>query len=320
MAVNIPLASRIADFPRAPVSNLAPNAHAVLVICLLTATLFRRYALEKIFPKIPGLNFAQLTARNQKSFLNSVMHLILRLVALLSVIPAFIKILAGEANFTSTFTAGGPSFGTLLMASMIALCSIYIHEIIYREQMSFVTLVHHVGTVSIGAYSILFSMEWETEEGTQAYFVICCLFGFFDVVTEFWITLSFVICTVCKQNQRVRCIVCTCAAILQIMGSIAELPLVLLLFYSADLRKLWRVEFQVITPVLYLTFLVAQGFCVYQFVRMALGHRKLWKEESMRHNGHVELIATNSENTFAVNTPNDKEENTAVATQRTDSS
>lgn len=191
MVVNNPLADRIASLPETPVSILAGNAHMVLVVCLLAATLLRRYPLEWIFPQIPRLNFTQLDARNQRSFLNSFMHLIVRLAALLSVIPAFVRILAGKANFASTFTPNGPTFGTMLMAGMIAMCSIYVHEIMYREHMSFVTMVHHIGTVAVGAYAILFSREWGKENFTQAYFAMCCLFGFFDVLTEFWITFSF---------------------------------------------------------------------------------------------------------------------------------
>jgi hypothetical protein len=194
MVVNIAIVEHFADFPKAPVSSVAENAHMVLVACLLATTLFRRYVMEKVLPKIPGLSFDELDSRTQKSFLNSIMHLIVRVAAVFSVIRAFIKILTNQADFATTFSSEGPTFGTMLMVSMIVLCSVYIHETIYREEMSIITLVHHIGTVAIGAYAILLSLEWKTEIYTQAYFAFCCLFGFFDVITKFFVTLSFVIC------------------------------------------------------------------------------------------------------------------------------
>lgn len=276
MKIDIPVAQRIASLPQEPVSSLAENAHMALVVCLLAATLFRRYILEWIFPRIPSLNFTQLDDRKQKSFLNACMHLIVRVVALCSVVPAFIQILAGHANFASTFTKDGPTFGTMLMAAMILMCSIYIHEIIYREHMSFITLVHHVGTVCIGAYAILLSLEWETKDYTQAYFAICLCFGFFDVLTEFWITLSFVICTMYENRPRIRYQVCAAAAGLQVLGILVELPLILVIFYSRSLRQRWPLSFKVITPLTYVTFLLAQMACVKAFVGMALKYRKQW--------------------------------------------
>jgi len=323
MAVNIPLANRIANFPRAPVTPLAENAHVVLVVCLLTATLFRRYILEIILPRIPGFGFAQLNARNKKSLLNSIMHLIIRLASLFSVIPAFVMILAGKANFSTTFTTKGPTFGTMLMASLILMCSIYIHEIIYREHMSFITLVHHIGTVAVGAYAILFSLEWEREKCTQAYFAVCCLFGFFDVITEFWITLSFVICTIYKQDHHVRYLTCAWAAGLQTLGTLVELPLVFVVFYSADMRNIWPLEFEIVTPILYIIFLTAQCFCVLQFFKMAKRQRGEWMEEMRRkRDGDVEIPKTYSETasdqSVVTELPMDGEKNTAVEIRQKD--
>jgi hypothetical protein len=283
-----------------------------LIVCLLAATLFRRYILENLLPTISGLNFEQLNNRNKKSFLNSFMHLIVRLAALLSVVPAFIMILAGKADFATSFTSNGLTFGTMLMASMILLCSIYIHEIIYREHMSFITLVHHVGTVAIGAYSILFSMEWEKEGCTQAYFAVCCLFGFFDIITEFWITLSFVICTIHKENHRVRYLTCSWAAGLQTLGIFVEFPLVLVVFYSADMREIWPLGFEIVTPLLYFVFLTAQGFCVLQFYKMARKHRGEWIKEVNRASLVVELSGTTSGESVVMEMLKDEETNTTA--------
>jgi hypothetical protein len=318
MTVSIPLADRISHLPRAPISPLAQNAHMVLIVCLLAATLFRRYFLENLLPKIPVLDFAQLNSRNKKSFLNSFMHLLVRLAALFSVIPAFIIILAGKADFATTFTSNGPSFGTMLMAFMILMCSIYIHEIIYREHMTFITLVHHVGTVAVGAYSILFSLEWEKEDCTQAYFAVCCIFGFFDVITEFWITLSFVICTIYRESHRVRYLTCSWAAGLQTLGIIVELPLILVVFYSADMREIWPLEFEIVTPLLYFIFLTAQGSCVFQFYKMARKHRRQWIEEMNSASLDIEFSAMTSGESVAAEILKDEERNTTVKIRQKD--
>lgn len=58
----------------------------------------------------------------------------------------------------------------------------YIFELIYREALSYVAVMHHIGTVVIASSAIAISLDWEHQSDATLEFILCYVWGTFPVL------------------------------------------------------------------------------------------------------------------------------------------
>jgi hypothetical protein len=290
---HLSIPARIAALPNnGPISPVAQNAAMVLIVCLLIVTAFRRVLEVWIFPRMFRDRYPKMDERSRRSFVNSSMHLLVRLAVLPVATPPLIMILAGRRNYNSGFTKTvDVSFGTIELVAMELVISVYLHEIIYRPGISLVALLHHVGAIAIGSYAILHTLEWESQKSTTMYFTMACLWGLFDIMCETGVYLVLVVRAL-TENPTTRYRTCRFAFWVQILGMLVETPFVTWIFWAEPMRIKWdSIACLISTPIVHAVFLTAQIVCANSFWGMS---RKYQKESEdgqaavMLENGNLE--------------------------------
>jgi hypothetical protein len=282
--------ARIAALPcDGPVSALAENAAMILVVCLFIITFFRR-ALEMWFlPYFHGQKYSKFSERQRTSFVNSYVHLISRIAILPAAAPPLILILSGRGGYDKKYPGIETTYGDIEIVSMELAISIYIHEIIYRPNISLVSLAHHTGAIVIGSYSILHTLEWKTTPNATMYFTMALLWGLFDIICESWVHLALIYRTL-RPNPNWKFKVCCFAAVVQFLGISIETPFVTWIFYSKPMRERWQLSYLISTPIVHAIFLAAQVMCLVTFYQMASKYR----QQAMKRNSHESLESSAS--------------------------
>ena len=55
--------------------------------------------------------------------------------------------------------------------------AMYIFEVIYRGTISYVTALHHIGTIMIASFAVVYSMSWESKPDATVEFIMCYVWG-----------------------------------------------------------------------------------------------------------------------------------------------
>jgi hypothetical protein len=170
---------RIANLPNDhPVSILAPQSGLVLLVSVIAVWCLRRYALEAWFlPWYHRSKYDDLDDRRRRSFVNSYVHLISRAMIMPAAVYPLIAILSGHGNFDTVFHGSSVTFGDIEFVSMTIAMSLYIHELLYRSQISFVSMLHHVGAVAVGQCAISLTISWRHEPNASMYFCMALIWG-----------------------------------------------------------------------------------------------------------------------------------------------
>lgn len=53
----------------------------------------------------------------------------------------------------------------------------YIFELIFREKLSYVAVLHHIGSVTIAASAVAISLNWEHQRDATIEFILCYVWG-----------------------------------------------------------------------------------------------------------------------------------------------
>jgi hypothetical protein len=132
----------------------------------------------------------------------------------------------------------------------------YIFELFFRKTLSPIAILHHVGAVLIGQSAIALSLDLEHERNATMEFVLCLVWGIFDVLAEGWLNLAFILYRLKSNNHGfLACLFASTCAI-TVLGTTAETIMIMTLF-GLSWEK-WDIEFKVLTPILHIIFTLAQ--------------------------------------------------------------
>ncbi|KAF3929881.1 hypothetical protein AA313_de0200008 [Arthrobotrys entomopaga] len=237
------------------ISMLAPYAGLILTVTLCSLFLTKNYILEPILPRIYKDHYTKLPDITKRSFLNQHVAIGMRILLLALGFYPFFALIFGHSTLSDPVARGGTvTMGDLLIVSSQMLVGMYIFELIYRAKISIVSALHHLGTILVAEAAVAISIYGHTDARIE--FILCCVWGAFDVIVEFLPSLAIIRYRVIS-NQH-----CQLRRLFQftmywtLSGTIAESIVAMYLFGALWHR--WELSFKIVTPILHVAFSAAQ--------------------------------------------------------------
>jgi len=256
----------IRGFPLTAISRFAPFTGLILSVVLLTFFLIRFYVLELfLLQKLYGKKYTNLDEINRRGFVNH--HIAGTTKILILVVGAypFFNVAFGKAGFHTPFTAGSQvTMGDILIICAQMLIGMFIFELIYRTKISPVSVVHHMGSILVGQAAITISIRLDKDASVE--FVLCTVWGAFDIISEFLPHLAIILYRVFPENHSFLSRLFQIAFVSTLFGTISETVVVMYLF--GQLWDRWTLPFKIVTPVLHVAFSAAQLHGSHIFYKM----------------------------------------------------
>lgn len=255
-----------------PISKLAPFSGLIMTVCLVIFFILKQYVLEKfLLRRIYKDKWTNLNPTDARSFLNN--HIAGATKALILLVAAypFINVAFRYANFNTPYAPHSTvTLGDILVVCTQMLLSMYVFELFYRISVSPISSVHHIGTIIIGQSAIAISLQLDREPDAAIEFILCTVWGAFDIVCELLPHISIILYRVYPDSHKFLSRVFFIAMITTFGGTLFETAVVMYLFGS--LWTKWTIAFKIVTPLLHLAFAATQFHGTRVF-------RQLWKKQ-----------------------------------------
>lgn len=262
------------------ISKLAPFGALILTICIILLFAVRYYLLERwLLPRYYGSIYTSLSDSNKRGFLNHHIAGTVKIIILLVACYPFIDVAFGRSTLHSTYAghgAGRTTMGDVLVVCAQLFIAIYIFEILYRSRISPISTFHHVGTIIIGQSALAISLNFEHETNADIEFILCTVWGAFDVVCETLPHLAIILYRIWPKDHRFLYRLFTTAMVITFLGTVCETAVIFYLFGS--LWDRWITAFKVVTPILHVAFSATQVHGSLIFMRMAKKQKKLMRQ------------------------------------------
>ncbi|PVH98520.1 hypothetical protein DM02DRAFT_44294 [Periconia macrospinosa] len=264
----------VVDLVNEAISKLAPFAALILTITLVILFLVRFYVFENwLMPKCYTC-YRGLSEVNRRGFVNHHIAGILKIVMAVVGAYPFFSIAFGHSTVHTKF--GGSeivTLGDVLIVLNQLFIAMYIFELLFRAKLSPVAVLHHIGAVVIAQSAVAISLNWEHERDAMIEFMLCFVWGFFDIVAEFWPHVAIIQYRIWPDSHEFLTKVFRFCCISTFSGTILETITVMWLFGSLWHR--WSLSFKVVTPILHVVFSAAQLWGAWNFRCMWLKQKQL---------------------------------------------
>ncbi|RDL37098.1 Uncharacterized protein BP5553_04531 [Venustampulla echinocandica] len=258
----------ITHIPLESISKLAPFSALIISIIFVIYFVIRLYILEGyLLRRVYGDIYTRMDETTRRGFVNHHIAGATKLTILVVAAYPFIDVAFGNSTLHSSF-AGSKivTQGDILVVAAQALIAMYVFELFYRPKISPVSAGHHIGTIMIGQSAIAISLNLVREKDATIEFILCTVWGAFDIVSEFLPHVSIILYRVYPTSHRfLRNIFCM-SCITTLTGTVAETILTMYLFGS--LWDRWTIAFKVATPMLHVLFASCQMWGSWNFYKM----------------------------------------------------
>jgi hypothetical protein len=172
-------AHHIQHVPITTISKLAPFSALIMSIIFVIYFLIKKYILELfLLRKIYGQTYTTLSESARRSFLNHHIAGATKIFILILAAYPFIDVAFGTATLPTTFVTGSTvTMGDILIVAAQMLMAMYVFELIYRDRVSPVSVVHHIGTIMVGQSAIAISLDLVHERDATIEFILCTVWG-----------------------------------------------------------------------------------------------------------------------------------------------
>ncbi|KAJ5132959.1 hypothetical protein N7448_007117 [Penicillium atrosanguineum] len=263
-----------------PISQLAPFAALIISIILVVLFLIRFYVLEGfLIPWLYGKTYTEMSETNRRGFINHHIAGATKFVIFLVAVYPFIRaVTAGPTVFHHPYIPGGPAtLGDALIVVAQMLIGMYIFELLYRVKLSPVAVLHHVGTIMIGQSAIAISLKLAREPDANIEFILCLVWGAFDLISEFFPHIAIILYRVYPHRHYFLARIFLLSCLTTATGTLCETIVTMWLFGS--LWNRWQIAFKVVTPLLHIAFSAAQIHGSLVFWRMYKRQLRFIQEE-----------------------------------------
>ncbi|RFU30948.1 hypothetical protein B7463_g5399, partial [Scytalidium lignicola] len=271
---------RLLTFPLEPISILAPFSALIISICLVVLFIIRYYILEGfLLKRLYGSTYTGLNEVNRRGFVNHHIAGATKIIILIVAAYPFIDVTFCNATFHTPYAPGSvATMGDVLVVVAQMLIGMYVFELFYRSKLSPVAVMHHIGTIIVGQSAIAISLRLAQEKDADVEFLLCTVWGAFDIVSEFLPHVAIILYRVYHNNhdflRRIFLVSCITTA----SGTTFETIVTMYLFGS--LWQKWQIAFKIATPLLHLAFSAAQIHGSIVFWRMYKRQSRLLAEET----------------------------------------
>lgn len=170
---------------------------------------------------------------------------------------------------------GSVTMGDVLVTALQMLVGMYIFELIYRNQISPISTLHHLGAILVAESAVAINLHSVREPDAVIEFVLCTVWGAFDIVCEMCPHVAIILYRLYPEHHRSLKNLFLFAAITTFVGTVTETIVVIYLFGSLWSR--WELAFKIVTPILHIAFSATQLHGTRIFVAMWIKERRLYK-------------------------------------------
>ena len=261
------------------ISKLAPFSALILTIAFVVLFALRYYVLERfLLPKYYGPIYNDLSDLNKRGFLNHHIAGSAKILILIIAAYPFVDVAFGHSTLHSPFAGSSlVTMGDILVVCTQIFIATYVFELLYRVRISPVSTFHHIGTIVIGQAAISISLNYGHERNADIEFILCTIWGAFDVVCETLPHLSIILYRIYPSRHRYLQRLFSIACLVTFLGTLFETAVVMYVFGSLWSR--WIIAFKILTPLLHIAFSATQVHGSLIFYRMAKRQQKLIKEK-----------------------------------------
>ena len=269
------------------ISRLAPFAALILTIAFVALFALRYYVLERcLFPKYYGPIYNNLSDLNKRGFVNHHIAGGAKILILIIAAYPFVDVAFGHATLYTSFAGSSlVTMGDILVVCAQIFIATYVFELFYRVRISPVSTFHHIGTIVIGQAAISISLNYGHERDADIEFILCTVWGAFDIVCESLPHLSIILYRIYPSNHRFLQRLFGVACLLTFLGTLFETAVVMYVF--ASLWSKWITAFKVVTPLLHVAFSATQIHGSLILYRMAKKQRRLIEQGEIGEQGEI---------------------------------
>ncbi|CAN8104018.1 unnamed protein product [Discula destructiva] len=257
------------------ISKLATYSGLILTMFLVIVFVLRLYIFEGfLMRRLYGKKYTDMTDETvRRGFVNHHVAGLIKIILLLTAAYPFVAVAFGTATMHSSFSGkGSATMGDVLVVCPQLLITMYVFELFYRPKISPVSSLHHVGAIVIAQSAVAISLDFEHQVDATIEFILCFVWGGFDVIAEFWPHLAIILYRIYPDDHAFLVNVFRAACFTEVAGTTIETVVVMWLF--GGLWHRWTLPFKIITPILHVIFSVAQLWGAMIF-------RRMWKRQEV---------------------------------------
>ncbi|KAF2030189.1 hypothetical protein EK21DRAFT_112109 [Setomelanomma holmii] len=261
------------------VSILAPYSGLILTISLVIYFLARYYLFEGfLLRRMYGDTYLKLNDNQRRGFINHHVAASAKIIMLVCAAYPFFAVVASTATLHTPY-AGSKivTLGDVLLVLNQVFVAMYIFELIFREKLSYVAVLHHIGSVVIASSAVAISVGWEHDKDATLEFILCYVWGMFDVIAEFWPHVAIILYRMRPKDHDFLRKVFFSSMVVTFTGTVVETIAVMYIWGWAWDR--WTLAFKVVTPILHVVFSCAQLWGAYNFYKMWKKQKQLLREK-----------------------------------------
>ncbi|KAK5447963.1 hypothetical protein LTS15_009462 [Exophiala xenobiotica] len=276
------------------VSALAPFAALILTITIVVLFLIRLCVIERILMRTKRYrcHFDHLGPIQQCTFINHHVAAACKIALLFSAAYPFLAVAFGHSTLQSPIIPHHrPTNGDLLIVCAQIFTAMYIFELFFRRTISVISAAHHIGAIVITQSAVAISLDFQHEKDATFEYVLCFVWGAFDVVAELWPHLAMILYRLYPGRHSLMYRLFLATTIVEIAGTVFETLIVFWLW--GTLWNRWTLPFKIVTPILHALFSAAQLFGAWIFWQLAT------KEKSTMNAIEVELSSPDTGQTVS---------------------
>ena len=241
------------------ISVLTAYSGLILTVWMVILFFTKHYILERVlFRRFYPVVYPKMDDGLRRGFMNHHIAGGVKIVLLIAGAKPFIDVVFGKSELHSPMSKHHPhpTMGDLLLVLTQLFVAMYVFELFFRKTLSPIAVMHHVGAVVIAQSAVALSLDLNKESNATMEFVLCLVWGAFDVLAEGWLNLAFVLYRLHPTNHHFLSYLFASTCAITIVGSLAETIMIMTLFGQSWDK--WAIEFKIITPILHIIFTLAQ--------------------------------------------------------------
>jgi hypothetical protein len=249
---------KIASIENQLLSDLLGYSGLILTCILALLFLIRHYLFEAwLFPRFYRRIWTKMNIDAQRGFTNHHIGMGIKIFCLIVGAYPWVHILFGNADFQTPMSKhSNVSMGDLLLILTQVFCSMYIFELLFRAKISPVSVAHHIGAIVIAQTGTVLSLDLNHQRDATIEFMLCLVWGAFDVLAELWPNVAIILYRVYNDNHYFLMNVFLGTCLITICGTIAET--IMIFVFLAQSWSRWELSFKIVTPILHIVFSMAQ--------------------------------------------------------------
>ncbi|KAF2758094.1 hypothetical protein EJ05DRAFT_510924 [Pseudovirgaria hyperparasitica] len=266
------------------ISPLIPYSGLILTVALVIIFIFRYIFELFLLTRIYGKTYLSLNEVNRRGFINHHIAGIAKITMLVTgAYPLFLVFFEGATLHHKFGHSNTVTLGDIFIVLNHLFCAMYIFELFFRAKLSPVAIMHHIGAIVIAQSAIAVTVATEHAQDGVLDFLLCIIWGIFDVIAEFWPHVAIILYRCHPTKHEFLAKVFASACITTFAGTVIETVVVMWLFGSLWYR--WTLVFKIVTPILHCVFSAAQLWGAWNFRSMWLRQRRFIEEERVKESG-----------------------------------